>query len=183
MKMENVNKWKSAATDGLILSAVTIVYGLITNLLNMAGGGDGFTGKGIITVILWLAKFSGALYLLFLFMKQYASKFETLQYGAIFGYGSRVCIFSSIVCACWGYFSMVVLFPKQTSQAMDQIMSVASQYDESQMEAMQTLFDHLPQISLFGNLLYCIIFGIIAAAIIANFTKKVNPFDNPNETA
>lgn len=183
--MENVNKWKSAATDGLILSAVTIAYGLITNLLNMAGGGDGFTGKGTITFILWLAKFSGALYLLFRFMKQYASRFERLQYGAIFGYGSQLCIFSSIVCACWGYFSMVVLFPKQTSQAMDQIMSTASQYnfDEGQMEAMQTLFDHLPQITLFGNLLYCIIFGIIAAAIIANFTKKVNPFDNQKETA
>ena len=164
MKMENINKWKSAATDGLILSAITIVYLLVTNLLPAGAKWSSF-----VTIPLWIAKFGGCIWLLF----------ETITYKSSFAYGTLVSLFSAIVCSCWQYFSMTVLFSKSTDSMMAQVISaMSSQYTEEQMEAIMPVLDNLPQISLFANLVYFTLFGLIVSAITANYTKKVNPFND-----
>ena len=62
---------------------------------------------------------------------------------------------------------------------MAQVLSVmSSQYTEEQMEAIMPVLDNLPQISLFTNLVYYTLFGLIVSAIVANYTKKANPFND-----
>ena len=174
MKMENINKWKSAATDGLILSAITIVYLLVTNLLPAGAKWSSF-----VTIPLWIAKFGGCIWLLYWLMRLYSMKFETVTYKSSFAYGTLVSLFSAIVCSCWQYFSMTVLFSKSTDSMMAQVISaMSSQYTEEQMEAIMPVLDNLPQISLFANLVYFTLFGLIVSAITANYTKKVNPFND-----
>ena len=46
---------------------------------------------------------------------------------------------------------------------------------------MDSFFGNFGRISMFVSLFYYIIFGSIAAAITANFTKKTNPFGNVEE--
>ena len=58
------------------------------------------------------------------------------------------------------------------------ISAMSSQYTEEQMEAIMPVLDNLPQISLFANLVYFTLFGLIVSAIAANYTKKVNPFND-----
>lgn len=174
MKMENINKWKSAATDGLILSAITIVYLLVTNLLP-----SGAKWSSFVTIPLWIAKFGGCIWLLYWLMRLYSTKFETITYRSSFAYGTLVSLFSAIVCSCWQYFSMTVLFSKSTDNMMEQVISVmGTQYTEEQMEAVMPLLENLPQISLFANLVYFTLFGLMVSAIAANYTKKVNPFND-----
>ena len=173
MKMENANKWKSAATDGLILSAITIAYLLATSLLP--------EGMAVISVFLWILKLTGCIWLLYWLMKQYSSKFETIEYKSSFAYGVWVSSFSAIVCSCWQYFSMVVLFPESINNTIEQVVSALSaQYTDEQMDAILPILNNLPQINLFVNLIYFTLFGLVTSAIIANFTKKVNPFNDIN---
>ncbi len=167
--MESNNKWQLAATNGLLLSLVTIIYTLVQQVL---------TPGAFISILLWCIKFGGCLWLLYYFMKQYSANFEQITYGKSFGYGFLICCFSSIVCACFSFISLTLIFPDSIEMAREQMMTtIASQNMSSDQESMmEAIANNLPQITLFSSLVYCIIFGAIASSIIANFTKKTNIF-------
>lgn len=167
--MEQKNKWSSAATNGLILSLVTIIYSLLGPVLGL---------KGFIMIIFWIIKTAGCIYLLYYFMKQYSSGFETLSYGESFNYGFILCGFSSIVCACFAFLSMTLLFPEQMAAGMEQVQQAFASrgLDSSQEEMMGKWMDRMPQLILFFTLIYYTLFGAAVSAIIANYTKKTNIF-------
>lgn len=76
---------------------------------------------------------------------------------------------------------MVVLFPESINNTIEQVVSALSaQYTDEQMDAILPILNNLPQINLFVNLIYFTLFGLVTSAIIANFTKKVNPFNDIN---
>lgn len=160
-----MEKKSSAATDALLLSLVTIVYSLIGTL---------FEPKGFVSVILWVLKFTGILYLLYCFMKQSANLQPETSYSQSFKYGFKVSLFSSIICAGYIFLSMTLFFPGRTDAMVDQVLSNVMQDPnyESVEGSMGKVLNHLPQITLFFSLVYYIVFGLIASSIIANFTKK-----------
>ncbi len=167
--METVNKWQSAALNGLLLSVVTIVYSLISTI---------FHPGTFVSVILWTIKFGACIYLLYYFMKQYSGMFETISYGESFRYGAILSVFSSIVCSCFAFLSITLLFPEQLDQSLAAIQSVieTGNYNDEQIDAINQVSGKLPQIMLFWSLFYYSVFGVIVSAIIANYTKKTNPF-------
>ncbi len=174
--MESNNKWQIAATNGLILSLVTIIYSLIQSV---------FTTTGFISIILWAIKFAGCIYLLYYFMKQYSAKFEQISYGESFKFGLLTCSFSAIVCSCFSFISLTLLFPDSVDMVMEQMQSVMAtqSYSSEQESAIEGVMGKLPQITLFSTLVYYIIFGAIASSIIANYTKKTDPFADSNNNA
>ena len=167
--METVNKWHSAALNGLLLSVVTIVYSLISTI---------FHPGTFVSVILWSIKFGACIYLLYYFMKQYSGMFETISYGESFRYGAILSVFSSIVCSCFAFLSITLLFPEQLDQSLAAMQSVieTGNYNDEQIDAINQVSGKLPQIMLFWSLFYYSVFGVIVSAIIANYTKKTNPF-------
>ncbi len=169
--MENNNKWQSAAFDGLLLSAVTIVYSLITSL---------FTPGVFLSLVLWAVKFGGCIWLLHYFMKKYSSQFRHITYGESFQYGMLISLFSSIVCAGFLFISLTLLFPGQLDLAVEQSQEMLAQsnYSGEQIEAVNAVMGYLPQITLLWTLVYYFIIGVIMAAITANFTKRENIFDD-----
>jgi len=174
--MEQSNKWSSAAMDGLYLSLVTIIYSLLFAVWQP----EGF----LIKSLLWVVKFGGCLYLLWLFMKRWSDKFETISYSQSYNYGFLICLFSSIMCACYSYAQVEWLFPDQTAQAIDMAKETMAQQgtlDSNTENLMDMMVGNFGRISLFVSLFYYIIFGGIAAAITANFTKKTNPFGKTEE--
>ena len=169
--MEQENKWSSAAMDGLYLSLTTIIYSLIISVMEPGGF--------VIKSLLWIAKFGGCLYLLWLFMKRWSDKFETITYSQSYNYGFIVCLFSSIMCACYSYIQIEWLFPDQTAQAINmtkELMAEQGVLNSSAEDMMDNMLGNFGRISMFASLFYYIVFGSIAAAITANFTKKTNPF-------
>lgn len=169
--MEQNNKWSSAAMDGLYLSLVTIIYSLLVSVMQP----ESF----IIKTLLWVVKFGGCLYLLWLFMKRWSDKFETITFSQSYNYGFLVCLFSSIMCACYSYAQVEWIFPEQTAAAIDMAKETMAQQgtlDSNTEGIMDSFFGNFGRISLFVSLFYYTIFGGIAAAITANFTKKTNPF-------
>lgn len=174
--MEQSNKWSSAAMDGLYLSLVTIIYSLIMAVL--------VPESFIVKTLLWVAKFGGCLYLLWFFMKRWSDKFETITFSQSYNYGFAVCILSSVMCACYSYAQVEWLFPEQTEQAIilaKETMAQQGTLDANTENIMDSFFGNFGRISMFVSLFYYIIFGSIAAAITANFTKKTNPFGNVEE--
>ncbi|MBR5857225.1 MAG: DUF4199 domain-containing protein [Bacteroidales bacterium] len=167
--MEKVNKWQSAALAGLILSSVTIIYSLISFI---------FSPGGFVSTILWAVKFGACIYLLYYLMKQYSSQFDTITYGESFRYGSLVSVFSAIICSCFAFLSITLLFPDQLDKSLEAMQSIidSGNYNDEQLEAFDTVAGKLPQILLFWSLFYYSIFGVLVSLIIATYTKKTNPF-------
>lgn len=172
--METNYKWNAAARDGLLLSLVTIIFSLVSSV---------FTPRGILAVGLWAVKFGGCLYLLHHFMKKYAEPFDRLDYRQSFSFGTLVCLFSSIICACFAFASLVWLFPDTADQVAAQIEQTmaARHYTPEQENAVTSMMNRLPQIMFFGTFVYYFIFGVAASAVTANFTKKDNPFGDSGE--
>lgn len=167
--METSAKWNSAAINGLLLSLVTIVYSLIQSVFGLSG---------FASIMLWIIKFTGCIYLLYYFMKQYSDNFEQISYGNSFQYGFILCCLSSIVCACFSFISMTLLFPETTEQAIEQMQTVmaSSNYSSEEENMINAIAGNLPQITLFAGLFYYIVIGAVMSSIIANFTKKTDPF-------
>ena len=169
--MEQENKWSCAAMDGLYLSLITIIYSLLMTVMQP----DSF----IIKTLLWLVKFIGCTYLLWLFMKRWSDRFETISYSNSYQYGFIICLFSSIMCACYSYAQIEWIFPEQTAQTVEivkQTMAAQGNLDSNTENVMNGILDNFGRISMFASLFYYIIYGSVASAITANFTKKTNPF-------
>lgn len=174
--MEQNNKWSSAAMDGLYLSLVTIIYSLLVSVMQP----ESF----IIKSLLWVVKFGGCLYLLWLFMKRWSDRFDVITYSQSYNYGFIVCLLSSVMCACYSYVQVEWLFPEQTAAAIDMAKETMAQQgtlDSNTEGIMDSFFGNFGRISMFVSLFYYVIFGAIAAAITANFTKKTNPFAEGGE--
>ncbi len=169
--MEQNNKWSCAAMDGLYLSLVTIIYSLAASAFPTAGF--------LVKTLLWIIKFGGCLYLLWLFMKRWSDRFDTISYSQSYNYGFIVCLLSSVMCACYSYAQVEWIFPGQTEEAIllaKEAMVQQGTLNSSTEGLMNSMFNNFGRISLFVTLIYNTLFGAIAAAITANFTKKTNPF-------
>lgn len=76
------------------------------------------------------------------------------------------------------FLSITVLFPETVDQITEQVQGVLAtqNYDAEQENQAMAMLNNLPQIMLFGSLIYYTLYGLIVSAILANFTKKENPF-------
>ena len=157
--------------DGLYLSLVTIIYSLVASVFP--------TESFLIKTLLWIVKFGGCLYLLWFFMKRWSDQYETISYSQSYNYGFIVCLLSSVICACFSYAQVEWIFPGQTEQAITlakETMVQQGTLNSSTENIINSFLGNFGRIALFSNLIYCTLFGAIAAAITANFTKKTNPF-------
>ena len=111
-------------------------------------------------------------------MKQYSNTAEVVSYGEAFKYGFALCVFSSIVCTCYMFISITWIFPETIDIAMEQIQTVIATggYSSEQEEAIFNVADRLPQLTLISSIIYYILIGAVMSSIIANFTKKTDPF-------
>ena len=119
------------------------------------------------------------MYLLWYFMKKWSDGFETITYSESYNYGFIICLFSSIMCACYSYIQIEWLFPEQTAEAINltkEAMIQQGTLNSTTENMIDKLSSNFGRISMFASLVYYVIFGSIAAAITANFTKKTNPF-------
>lgn len=168
--MEETNKWKSAAFNGLLLSLITVIISLITSAFEIK--------STILSILFWIIRITVSIWLLYYFMKQYSSNFKQISYKDSFIYGTLVCMFSAIICSGFSFINMTLLFPDTINQMGEIMQSSIEQNNMSdeQGDVIMGMLPKLPQITLIVGFIYLTIFGMIASSIIANYTKKDDPF-------
>ena len=160
------NRLNSAAIDGLLLSAITIVASLVNSLADI---------KEIIpATLLWMVKFGGCIYMLTHIMRRYSSRYTGMSYRGIFKYGAVVCFFSSLVCSGYMLLSLTILFPEQLNAAIEQIntMIESGALANADQKAVELMIAKLPKITFVTSFIYYNIIGAVMCSVIANFTKK-----------
>lgn len=154
---------------GLLLALITVLHSLISSIFELPLA---------ITIILWLVKFAGSLWVLYYFMKEYAKPFEVFTYKEGFRFGFLVCLFSSIICSSFSFLQITLIFPDLMATQMETIMTAMQSSNPDSLEAFEKIEGILPQLIFVFSLIYYIIFGAIASSIIANYTKKGDIFAN-----
>lgn len=166
------NKWSTAALYGLLLALITVIHSLITAV---------FEPPFAVNLILWVAKFAGSLWLLYYFIKEYAKPFEVFTHKDGFRFGFLVALFSSIICSSFSFLQITVIFPDVMATQMETIMTAMQSSNPDALETFEKIEGILPHIIFVFSLVYYTVFGIIASAIIANYTKKGDIFTTPTE--
>ena len=161
------NSWSLAAVNGLLLALVTIILTLVQTVLEPGTA---------IKVLIWIAKLVGSLWLLYYFIKDYAKDSEVFTYKMGFNYGFKVCLLSSLVCAIYMFMHFAVIFPEAVQASLEQAAAMMQSSNPDAVDAINRISGKLPQIVTITVLVYYTLFGIVASAIIANFTKKGDIF-------
>lgn len=163
------NRLSSAATSGIVLALISIIAVLLQAVFEP-------TNK-IITYAIWAVKSIGSIWLLYYFMKEYASPFEFFTYKNGFHYGFLLSFFSSIICAAYMFLHYSVLFPDAIAAQTEEIMEMMATSNPNAIDSFEKMIPKMPQIIFISTLIYNTLIGIIASAIIANYTKKGSLFD------
>ena len=85
--------WNTAAKAGLVLGLIPTAYMFITMWI---AGNPGFLGT-VLSMILWIAKFVGCIWVMRFFMKQYAAAHPEIGNKDTFNFGMATALLSALV--------------------------------------------------------------------------------------
>ncbi len=178
----NQQIWNSAAKDGAVLACITIGAGVINILISkMAGNGASSTAFSMaamaISAILWLAKTVGS----FLLLKKQIENFGTAcgNPGKRFGYGVKVTLLSSILCAVFVAVNLLYISPDSTAATWDAVMQLyKGQLDSNSIEMLEAMKGYIPLYSTIGQFIWIFLLGIIYSGIISSMQRNNTPFNN-----
>lgn len=155
-KISSNSHWNEAAKDGLILSLVTVAC----TTLGL------FNENGFLGILLWGVKFCGSIWLLRFFMRRFS---ETEVSASNFGYGVRICLCSSLICAAWSFLLYGWIVPYKVTEIFDSVFTTLSSMgnlpDESR-DRLLVIEDNYPQINCLITFFWCLFFGVILSAIL-----------------
>lgn len=159
------NGWKEASTEGLLLSLVSIAA-LTLSMINTSG---------ILSALIWIAKFGGSIWLLYYFMKRYGAEHQGVS---TFKHGFKTCLCSSLICSAYSFVLLRYLFPEKVTEIFDStlstISSMGASIPEQTTEMLLFVEDHYAQITSASTFFWCIIIGLIFCAILKNSTSSGN---------
>lgn len=160
-------KLNIAAMNGLMLSLITILYTLINSA---------FTPPSVLTIVLWFVKLAATIWLLLYFVKDYSKEQELFTYKEGFNFAFLTSLFSAIFVAGYFFLHFALIFPGDIDKIAETISQAMAARAASDTSITDTIISYFPHIMFISNLIYLTIFGLIASAIIANYTKKGDIF-------
>jgi hypothetical protein len=156
--------WNIAAKAGLALGLTSTVYMFATQLIS---GASGFM-ISISSFILWAAKFSGCIMLMKFFMGKFAESHPEVTNRDTFRLGSLSALLSAFVFAAFSFANVAFLFPDLFTEEMNAaIQQMAPALDSNSLSMIEKTMENLPQLTFFGNLTYCFIYGVILSLILS----------------
>jgi len=166
----NTEFWNSAAINGLLLALASIAFMLLQTIL---------PGYGILLSLLKLVVTIGVLVY---FMKQYSKEQEYFSYGNGFRYGFTLSFCSAVAIAIYVFVHYTYLFPDLLETTINASMQAMQNYGNSGSLDLDKWANNMPVIVSVSLFIYAIIWGLIAPAIIANYTKRgQSPFADSEE--
>ncbi|MCF0168683.1 MAG: DUF4199 domain-containing protein [Bacteroidales bacterium] len=168
------NKWSKGATEGLYLSLVAVVCGLVSQFIanTLSKEGNSSLGFSILSIAIWIAQTVGSIWLLSKFMKKYRT--ETGEKSM--GYGTIVCLFSSIVCAIWSFACYQWIFPDMAQQVSETFESLRGMMEGLPAGTLDKMIDNFGQYMCITTFFKSFLFGVIAAAIISSSQQPKDIF-------
>jgi len=156
--------WNSAFVNGLLLAFVSVIFILLQTLLPGS------------SVLITLGKLVATVGVLYYFMRQFSQAQESFSYGEGFKYGFTVSFCSAIALTVYTFVHNTYLFPEQMEAQIEAVMQVMERVGGSAQAPQMDLFlNNMSRFMLIGIFLNATIMGLIAPAILANFTKKEQP--------
>ena len=163
--------WNSAAKDGLMLGAISVIYFVLVFLCGKIDGGKVISiALSVFTTLLWVAKLWISLYALRYFILRYHSQDPD---GSAFKYGAAVSLLSALVYSGL-YFAFITFVTPDIFQESIDLISQSGMLSKNEIDMMNDMAASMPLFSFIGNLIYCTIFGTIASFIYSRSTQ--NPF-------
>ena len=153
---ENQGIWTDAARDAVFLAMITVLAQALGVLLKAPAFG----------LLLNLIKLVGSMWLLLRFMKRYAASGRSCS---VMGYGLRVCLFSSVICAIWAFTMYELLFPELVTEAFEQIptMLEGMQLPPEAEDMLNMMEDNFARYAFIAVLLWDLFCGLIFSAILS----------------
>lgn len=181
--MEQIRKnlWNSAAKAGMVLGLVSSAYLFINQWVTSMGIP---VLSGVLGFVLWAVKFGGCIWLMMFFMKKFAAENTAADNSTTMKFGIATALLSALVYAAFSFANMAYFSTDLIAENMDAVMQAYSQFmDSNTMSQMEKTMTKLPQITFFGNLIYCFIFGTILSAILSRNIPSRDPFasNRPDE--
>lgn len=174
-----------AAKSGLLLGLFTGVFIYVAMLIGMINS-DSFGAKLMITVVnalLWMLKLVGCLWLLRFFMLRFAVANPTLTPRSSFRFGMFTALFSAIIVAGIGLVNITLIAPESMQSAIEAAMqSYSSALSASEQVTLERTLSRLPLISFFSSLIYCFLFGTVAAKIFSASIPPRDIFGEPTDS-
>ena len=168
--------WEHAGVAGLALGGVSILYLVLSMLIGkLAEGSGGTTLISLLTVVLWLAKFSGCIFLMRFFMLRYAQADPEADNARVFRFGTRTALLSALLYAGFYLAYSTYLAPDLFQDALSMLEDFPM-LDSNSREQMEAMLPKMPTISFFVTLIYCWLFGTILSSILSRNIPPRNPF-------
>ncbi len=172
--------WNRAGAAGLVLGLVSTAYMFITQY--MTGISSAFL-QTLMTFLLWALKFGGCIWLMKYFMKRFAEGFEGADNSATMRFGMAAAACSALVYSTMTLANVLIISPDLYSTALDTVMqSYSSILDSNSASMLEKMWDRLPQITFFSNLIYCFIYGTVVSAILSRNIPARDPFAGFGQT-
>lgn len=165
------NTWSLAAINGLMLALVTVIITLLQTILEPGTA---------VKILLGVLKLGLSLWLLYYFIREYSKDKELFTYRDGFNFGFKICLLSSVVCAAYICVHMTLIFPDAIADALEQGAAILESSNPDALEVLERIGGKLPLISTIFTLIYNTLFGLVATAVIANYTKKGDIFSTPS---
>ena len=165
--------WNTACIAGLALGAVSTVCmftGQYLSTQQLSAGANSFLG-----LILWLVETVGCIWLMGFFMKKMVRENNDVTNSQTF----RMGLATGLLFAAANFANIAFISADYYTKTIDAILQqMSSTMDSNSLAAADAVLNYLPQISFFGTLIQCVIFGTIVAAILSRSIPSKDPFAN-----
>ena len=169
------NIWNMAGKAALLFAAISSAYLFIDMFFATSELPSVVTTLG--SSVIWLAKFGGCIYLMMFYMKKFVSENPQASNSDTFRLGTRISLLSSIIYAAVTFANVAYISTDIFSEMINTSMQqMAPMLDSNSMTALDSVFDRLPQITFFTNLIYCFIYGTVLSFILSRNIPTKDPF-------
>ncbi len=167
--------WNEGAKAGLVLATVSIIYLFTSQFLTKAELPAILTS--LISMILWLAKFGGCIWLMMFFMKKFAAENDSADNRSTRRLGMIISLLSAFVYASFTYINIAFISADTMAEQMDLVMQqMTPAMDSNTLSEVDSMLQNLPMIIFVTNFIYCFIYGCILSAILSRNIPSQDPF-------
>ena len=174
--IEKRELWDAAGKAGIVLGAVSSAYLFLTQWLAGALASKGGLLSAV-TMILWIAKFAGCIFLMKFFLRKFADSCTGAGTADLKRLGTRIAFLSALIYSALYLVDNLYIAPELISDSIDTVTEqMGSLMDSNTEEALESLKDRIPFIGFFSNLIYCTLFGMVVSSIQAPRIINPDPF-------
>lgn len=177
MERENLRKdmWNTAGKAGALLGLASAAYMFITLLMSKVEMPSLLSSA--LSLLLWVAKFAGCIWIMREAMIRFAAKYEDIGNRDTFRLGTLAALLSALIFSAISFANVAYISADLFTEQMQTVMQQLSpMMDSNTMAEMEKIMENLPQLTFISNLIYCFLYGTVLSAILSRNIPAKDPF-------